>query len=180
MRLYVHNAEYELYGLPATTTPSEVMVASLLVDSFLSRPEGLLPTTVTEEMDTPTGGYVVATRLPLVSVALAYSGSAYNPTWVSLEIDKFEADLASGVIHFSGVPQMSRLRMIQSVGWSYDSIPSAIKLATSNLVRERQGASDMLPSWKRARAGDVEIERWSQNAVDAETATLLAPYRRIT
>ena len=84
MRLDLHNAEYELYGLPATTTPSEVMVASLLVDSFLSRPEGLLPTTVTEEMDTPIGGYVVATRLLLVSVALAYSGSTYNPTWVAL------------------------------------------------------------------------------------------------
>ena len=179
MRLYIHNAEYELFGLPATSTPSQVMVASLLVDSFCGRPEGLDETTVIEEMDTPVRGSVVATRLPLRSVSLSYTTDRAAPTWVDVSTDDFEADLTSGVVSFKNVPHPSRLRVTQAVGWTHENLPSAVKLATANLVRERQGASDFLPSWKRARAGDVEIERWSTEIVDRETATLLAPYVRV-
>lgn len=39
---YLQSAEYEAYGLPSSTTAAQVQQASILIDAYLKRPEGLV------------------------------------------------------------------------------------------------------------------------------------------
>ncbi len=102
--------------------------------------------------------------------------------WNDFPLSQCDFDSARGVCWFlpgtvrSG---FSRARLSYIAGWSYDSLPEAIKLATAAIVQSAIDSSGTPGNWKVLKDGDGMIERFSAGSFDVDTMSLLAPYRNV-
>ena len=71
----------------------------------------------------------------------------------------------------------SRVKLSYIAGWSYDTLPEAIKQAVAAIVRGGIDSGMPAGNWKMIKDGDATIERFSGGLIDAATMGLLSPYR---
>lgn len=189
---YILPADYATYSLPAGTAQPQVHAASAVVDGYLQRPVGAVYTAVNgvPSVMTSTGQPIQEVREPtgVGRVQLSYSPVAlvtlieqrYLGTWKTIA---GTYDWAVGGLLWLDSPALTffgdgSLRITYLSGWDYASLPAAIKQAVANIIGFATSAN-MPGNTKRMRAGDSEIERFDDTAMDGDTRAMLAPYRRI-
>jgi hypothetical protein len=200
---YLSAAEYQAYGLEATTGPSWITAASMVIDSYCRRAT-LAVAQYAERLRVAAGRNTVRlTYLPLAIVAPAASplitvrGRYATPrrgewayedigsdvslafglpgTW--LEMDPSEIDCCT---------ETGELTLpINALGLSYGEldvvytagvavIPEAIKVACAQIVKNAQATPAL-----NVRAGNLQrmhLEYFSDSLVDQNVRAMLAPY----
>lgn len=188
---YLDEAEYGLFGLPATTELSEVVTASTLVDAHLERPEGLIHDgsvmeatgrPVVEDRVVPSNRLILLGRRPTPVVLTVVIGRICVPFDFSAPITGWELEQWDGRLYLPGtIDWPSRARITFLSGFLRAELPADVKLATAICVRSRAATPDLPAGVKKAKAGDAALE-WGAGprpVVDDEVARLLAPYRRV-
>lgn len=116
------------------------------------------------------------TEYNLLATVSAFGGPPawvpVDPTTCSLSPTTGEVWVPAGILlsYYSDV----RLRYV--AGWTYATLPVAVKQACANLIK---AAGDMPVSVnaRSFRKADIAIEQFDSSQVDDDTAALLAPYR---
>lgn len=188
--LYLQAKDYPLFGVSSETTADAIVRASIQIDAYLRRPEGLLSSDglvmdrtgepIVETFLVPASRRVVLTRSPIVAVLKTEATDINKETWSEVYRVSGSVDYATGEYLLpDAVGRPARVRVSYTAGWAYALLPDDIKLACASLVNQL-GQMDGLPSnIKRATVGDASYERFAPGAFDPEVAALLARYRRV-
>lgn len=202
--VYLEPADYSAFGVDPATDPSVILRASLIIDGFLDRRDGLLYTVqsgvpvymsktlfpIREILEVPLSQHVTLSYTPLVSVLSIKSNQKfrYNSCYPN------SAPFFQDITNFTFMPGYSDLWMgsafprseaiIQYIGgWTYDTLPSEIKQACANIVNLINDGiiSGNVRKWQ---AGDTSITFGVPNTgietlfVDEDTARMIVPWRR--
>lgn len=189
---YILPADYAFYSLPPTTAQAQVHAASAVVDGYLQRPAGAVYTlsgqvptvmtstgkTISERREFSRRGEVQLSYAPVALVTLIEQ--RFNGAWVTVsgtpnwsEDGRLWTDSPS--LQFFGTGD---LRITYVAGWDYASLPAAIKQAVANIITFANTAN-MPGNTKRLKAGDSEIERFDDTAMDGDTRAMLSPFKRV-
>jgi hypothetical protein len=189
---YILPADYAFYSLPANTAQAQVHAASAVVDGYLQRPAGAeytlagqTPTVmkstgqaIQERREFPRRGELQLSYSPVALVTLIEQRNQGAWVTVSGSYD-WSVDgriwLDNPALNFVGDGD---LRVTYLAGWDYASLPAPIKQAVANIIGFSNTAN-MPGNTKRMKAGDSEIERFDDTAMDGDTRGMLAPYRRV-
>lgn len=117
-----------------------------------------------------------AVTFPLAELA----GGAAPPDWAEFSLSACDINYETGAVTiFPGLPQSgfneARLRYV--AGWQYATLPEAIKRATANLVRNAIDSADLPGNVRMVKSGDAAMEKFRDSVLDADTVSLLQPYR---
>jgi len=201
---YLAPAEYESYGLEASTPVSWVAAASSLIDSYCRRPT-LGVSTFTERIRlVPGRNCVRLTYLPLVidgqaTSPLVSARGRYAPprrgedaalwdiandvslvfalpgTWV--DIDVTAMDYFSDTGEVSWLPNPLGL-MFQELEITYTAgfatIPDAVKFACAQIVRNAQATPAL--NVHTSTLNNMHLEYFADTLLDQTAKTFLAPY----
>ncbi|MFZ1129525.1 MAG: hypothetical protein WBV31_04330 [Terriglobales bacterium] len=201
---YLQPAEYELYGLEATTALSWVTAASAIVDAHCRRVT-LAVNQYTERMRTENGRRPVRlTYLPLNPVApatsaivsararyatprrgeLEYEEVMWDAamafgipgTWVDLNVADLDVFLETGEVTLP----------VNALGWTFTEVeiaytaglnpfPDAVKVACAQLVKNAQ-ATPALNVKRNVLPDRMQLMYFSDSLLDETVQSLLAPY----
>jgi hypothetical protein len=179
--VYLEPSDYAAYGVAVGTDPAIVLRASLFVDGFLDRRDGLLYTEsmgepvymtktglpIREIYDIPLSQHITLSYTPLVKVLSIKANNKFQynavypnapPNFVDITNFTFEAgysDLWVG----SAFPRTQAI--IKYIGgWTYATLPSEIKQAVANIVNVMTGIAGGIISTgnvTKFQAGDTSI-----------------------
>jgi hypothetical protein len=189
---YILPADYAFYSLPAATAQSQVHAASAVVDGYLQRPAGAVYSVVNSvpAVMTSTGQPIQELREFSRHGGLQLSYSPVALVTLIEQRDSGQWRTISGTYDWSvggrlwlDAPTLNffgdgDLRITYLAGWDYATLPAAIKQAVANIIGFANTAN-MPGNTKRMKAGDSEIERFDDTAMDGDTRDMLAPYRRV-
>lgn len=189
---YILPGDYAFYSLPTDTTQAQVHAASAVVDGYLQRPAGAeytlvgqVPTTmkatgqaIQEQREFTRRGVLQLSYSPVTLVTLieqrnqgawvtvsgAFDWSVGGRLWLDNPALNFVSD--------------GDLRVTYLAGWNYAILPASIKQAVANII-VFSNTANMPGNTKRMKAGDTEVERFDDTAMDGDTRGMLAPYRRM-
>jgi hypothetical protein len=104
------------------------------------------------------------------------------PQWIPFDVRQAAVSVATGEIWVPAgllLAYYSEVRLRYVAGYSATAIPPAIKRATANIVTTLMNFSyaDANPAFKIVQAGGTKLERWSDSMMDADTKSLLEPFR---
>jgi hypothetical protein len=184
---YLSGGDLAAFGVP-NATATQVQAASGIVDGFLQRPAGCVYDPVAGQMlntgaplaETPHGRRVLVSYTPLalvLSITYRCGGVVQNVPWTY----GFSPD---GFIYpetFTSEPEWRfdkprHLLVTYLAGWTYATLPSAIKQATANILLAQQQVPT--PAFSMMKAGDTQFTRASKSLLDADTQAMIAPYKR--
>jgi hypothetical protein len=201
--IYLLSAEYEQYGLDATTPDFWIAAASAMIEAHCRRP-ALGVAEYTERQRVPIGRNTVRlTYLPLQALAPATSamiaarGRFGQPrkgegihadlthdvarafslpgTWTSLDVTQFDLDAHTGEVTFPGYALGLPFNEVEvTYTAGLDPIADELKFACAQIVRNAQA----IPSLN-VRSGTVDklrLEYFADSLVDPSVKTMLAPY----
>jgi hypothetical protein len=200
---YLEPAEYEEYGLEATTTLPWVKAASAIIDAHCRRAT-LAVSQYMERLRVAQGRNAVrATYLPMVAIPPATSaiasarGRYASPrrgewvneetaweaatafglpgTWTTLDVSKLDVCAETGQIELP----------MNALGWSFteleivytaglDPIPGGVKVACAQLVKNAQATPAL--NMKRGMLDRITLEYFEDSLLDESVRALLAPY----
>jgi len=185
---YLTGTDPTAFGIP-NATAAQVQAASGVVDAFLKRPAGCVYDPVGSVMlstgapivETPHGRRIMMSYAPVASVlAIKWwqAGTWQNVPW-SFGVD------AEGMIYVepSGTEwgwwhgAYRKLQVSYLAGWTYTTLPFAIKQATANVLLAQQEIQS--PAFAMAKSGDTQYTRASKSLLDDDTKAMLAPYQRM-
>jgi hypothetical protein len=150
--VYVKPDDYADYGIPSTTSPATVLRASLMVDAYLDRPDGLLYSVdedtglpvymektgqpIIEEYSLPLSQRITLSYTPLVAVlgVMNNASPVANPNFQIVPISgfSFTAGYSDLWIPYSIPRNVVRVSYIG--GWTYETLPSEIKMAVATIA----------------------------------------------
>lgn len=180
--VYLEPSDYANFGLPLTTSASVIVRASLMIDGFLDRKDGLLYTVsggepvsmtktgspIREIYDVPLSQHITLSYTPLVKVISIQANNKfiYNAPYPNMppnftDITNFTyepgySDLWVG----SAIPRTQAI--VKYIGgWTYSDLPSEIKQACANIALIL-GTSGLTPipitgNIAKFQAGDTSI-----------------------
>ena len=186
MSQYIQGADLSAFGVP-NATAAQIQQASLLIDTFTARPEGL---TYTGSVMDGSGAAIVETiRSPkrsgapiqlsrpnvaqVLSVQQAYPGI---PTWQAVSQFTFVDGIG---LWFNGAIFPGQIQVSYLAGWPYASLPAKIKQACANIINAVASYPEMNGNIQSLKAGDTAITRFKDTVLDADTKLMLAPYCRV-
>ena len=198
--LYLSTAEFVTFGLPDSTDPALIRVASDLVDSYCQR-ASVLVAQYTERTRLPQG--IPITRASYTPLAVPAGGQTPfvtlrarhgvprgpnadtlaemiapfggPPAWVDLDPAQVDYLAATGEIWLPtgifGVPY-SEVEMTYTAG--YDQVPESVKLACAQIIRN-------IESHPAAKVSAVQLDRlhleyFAGSLLDEDVRRLLGPY----
>lgn len=201
---YLATAEYETYGVDATTPSALVAAASAIIDAYCRRPS-LATTRYSERLRMMVGSNTVRlSYLPLSALAPASSpitaakarlalprrgerefvdevaeAVAYAfclpGTWNELDVNAIEISAETGEITFpTNVLGLPFNEVEISYTAGFAEIPDVVKFACAQLVRNAQATPAL-----NVRAGTLDrmqMEYFSDSLVDATIRQLLMPF----
>lgn len=213
--VYLDPADYADFGVPSTTSPAVVLRASLMVDAYLDRPDGLLYTIdedsglpvfmtktgnpITETYHVPISQHITLSYTPLVTVLGVLNNAifGYNtpapgvaPNFQELTNLSFTAGYSD--LWLPTASPTSQVRVSYIGGWTYETLPSEIKMAvatiTNNLGGGASGGAIISGNVTKFQAGGTAITfggtgggsaSWAKSIfIDNDTARMLAPWKR--
>jgi hypothetical protein len=201
--IYLGPEDYEVYGLPATTSAAQVAAASAMMEGFCRRPT-LGVQQYTERLRFAPGAMSVrVSYLPLAvgddgaakisaakarfahprkseCEALAWTGEVARAfglpgQWTDLAASQFEASASTGEV--SVFPSLLGLNF-NEIEVTYmagcDPVPEAVKFACAQVVRNAQAMPAL--SVKRSKVERLEMEYFGSSLIDDTVKLLLKPY----
>ncbi len=173
------------FGVP-NATAAQIQQASLLIDAYTARPEGLTYTgqvmdnteaPIVETLRTPKRpGYAVQLSRPNVAQVLSVQQSCLGlPNWQTLTQFSY---LDGEGLWATGLNLGTQLQVTYLAGWPYASLPARIKQACANIVSTISAYPDMSGNIQSLKAGDGAITRFKDTVLDADTKRMLSPYCR--
>lgn len=112
----------------------------------------------------------------LIAVLQTFGGP---PIWQNIDVrqadlrpDTGEVWLPAGMM----LAYYSDARMSYVAGYPAGSLPTAVKRATANVIRNAESAEYAPPNFRIAQAGGSKFERFSDSQLDTDTKKLLDPY----
>jgi hypothetical protein len=200
---YLEPAEYEEYGLEATTAAPWVKAASAIIDAHCRRAT-LAVAQYVERLRVGQGQSAIrATYLPMVALppatsAIASARARYaSPrrgewlneemaweaaaafglpgTWTTIDVSKLEVCRETGQIELP----------VNALGWGFseveivymaglDPIPGGVKVACAQLVKNAQATPAL--NLKRGMLDRMRLEYFEDSLLDENVRALLAPY----
>jgi hypothetical protein len=189
--LYLQAKDYALYSVPEGIDAGDVIRATILIDAYLRRPEGLLSSDglvmdatsapIRETYLTPARWQVVLTRTPVVAIRSVEVTNHFGQTaWREVDFSAGFVDEDSGLYALPPtVPYGTRVRVSYVAGWDYATLPGDVKLACATLLGQRDEMEGLSSNIKKAEVGDASFERFAPGAFDTELRALLQRYRRV-
>lgn len=186
MGLYLQGADLTTFGVPGASGP-QIQQASLLIDAYVARPEGL---TYTGQVMDNTGapivetkrspkrpGYAIMLSRPNVAQVLSVQQSWLGvPNWQALTDFSF---LDGEGLWVSGAHLGAQLQITYLAGWLYANLPARIKQACANIIGTISAYPDLSGNIQSLKAGDTAITRFKDTVLDADTKRMLSPYCRV-
>jgi hypothetical protein len=195
--IYLQSSDYATYGLPSTTSQSEIIKASAIIDGYLNKPDGLLYDVDINNIPvvmSATGLPIkykskinlnlvnVLGYTPIVNVVSAYySLNSGLPSFILWDSSKYSFSLED--FYSSGYAGL-QIIVNYVAGWTYAGLPYQIKQACANIVLFLQNGI-ISGNVSGIRAGDTEIKlgisgnlSYYNAFVDPATASLLRSFRR--
>lgn len=111
----------------------------------------------------------------LLSTLSAFGGP---PTWTPFFTPASSMNTQTGEIWVPAgtlLSYYSTIKMRYVAGWSYDTLPSQIKVATGMIV-DAMATAPMGPQIRRFNAGKLQIERFADTVLDGDIKSMLRPY----
>lgn len=199
---YLQPTDYAMYGLPADTTDDWITMASALMDSYCHR-TSLNPTQYEERLRmTAREQSVRLSYLPLVSISpntsplisvqVRYSrprrGEMFEPayeqiawafglpgSWSTLNPADIDLTANTGELTFPfnilGLPY-NEVDVVYTAGLS--TIPDTVQMACAQIVKNAQSTPGL--NVKASKIDTMQMEYFSNNLIDSQTAALLQPY----
>ncbi|HEY0564723.1 MAG TPA: hypothetical protein VGC88_04015 [Terriglobales bacterium] len=200
--IYLGPEDYEVYGLPATTSAAQVAAASAMIESFCRRPS-LGVQQYTERLRFAPGASSV--RLSFLPLATNTDGSA-NVTaakarfahprkgecealawtaevarafglpgqWANLTCSQFEATATGEISVFPSLLGLSFNEIEVTYMAGCDPVPEAVKFACAQVVRNAQAMPAL--SVKRSKVERLEMEYFGSSLIDDTVKALLKPF----
>jgi hypothetical protein len=187
MAEYLQGGDLAAFGVPSAT-PAQIQQASLLIDAYVDRPEGL---TFTGSVMDNTGAAIVETfRAPkrpaapvnvsrpnvdqILSIYCAYPNTN---TWTLISATDYEYVEGEGITFKSWLfPQ--RLKITFLAGFLYANLPVAIKQACANIITAQANFPELNGNIQSLKTGAASVTRFRDSVLDADTKRLLAAYCR--
>lgn len=185
--VYLHNAEYGVYGI-SDATAEDVIQASQLVDAYLNRPEGLIykastmkmvktDQVISEELPVPIGRVVMLSRFPVISVVSVTYYNGYELITVPLTNGHLQ-DQRYYVPTL--LPTKCRATFNYIAGYPDQlALPFQIRSSCAAIVKSIKANCDMSGNIKFQKAGDAELERFRDTLFDADIRHSLSPWVRM-
>lgn len=129
--------------------------------------------------DQITGAYYDNSILAVFSTA-SWGGA---PPWLIFDVSQCGSNPSTGQLWVPVSVYLMRysdVRMFYTAGYAADSIPAPIKQACANITLSNGtliGTPMMNSNFKKMSAGDTMLERFKDVAIDAETSSLLEPFK---
>jgi hypothetical protein len=113
---------------------------------------------------------------------LAYVGAFGGPPmWTQFPLSDTDVNTVTGEVWIPPgllLAYFSDVRLRYVAGWSMDNLPTDIKQAVANIVRQAID-NPISGNIKTLKAGDATIQRFGASALDDDTKALLQPYRTL-
>lgn len=112
----------------------------------------------------------------LLAYVAAFGGP---PQWTQFDVNDVDVNTSTGTLWCPPgllLAYFSDVRLHYCAGWQINNVPSNIKQAVANLVRQ---AIDLPygPSAKLVKAGNATIQRFGNTLIDDDTKAILDPYK---
>lgn len=192
MAAYLQGSDLAAFGVP-NATASQIQQASLLIDGYLERPEGLIYTVDANgnplAMEntgapilqffrmSPRGRQLILLNRPNAQAVLSvqYAQNGYGlPVWQPVAGFQFQPGAGLYVpLDLSGY----QVQVQFIAGWLYVALPFAIKQACANIINGQSGFGEMAGNIQTLKAGTTQVTRFGPSVMDADTKALLSPYR---
>ncbi len=193
MAAYLQSTDLAAFDVP-NATAGQIQQASLLIDAFLQRPEGLIYTVdgsgnplamentgapILQSFRTsPRGRNLIALNRPNAQAVLSvqYAQNGYGlPVWRPVAGFQFQPGAGLYVpLDLSGY----QVQVEFIAGWLYAALPFAIKQACANIITAGSGVFQGINgNVQSVKAGDAQVTRFKDTVLDADTRALLQPYQ---
>lgn len=113
----------------------------------------------------------------LLAVIQTFGGP---PAWVSWDVNQASVSSTTGEIWVPAgllLAYYSDVRFWYVAGWAVAQIPQAIKQAVANIVNAMIQFPQMTGNVKSLKAGDTQIQRFTDTVLDSDTKTMLNPFK---
>lgn len=200
--VYLEPDDYSTFGVPSDVDPSAILRASLIIDGFLDRKDGLLYTEVSgspaymtktglpirEIYQVPISRHITLSYTPLQNVisvkqnlSFLYN-SSYTTGVPNFQDCNFNFEEGYSDLWTSANPR-SQAIVKYIGGWTYENLPSEIKMACatiSNMINDQIISGSVI----KYQAGDTAITFGiNENSdetlfIDQDTVKMLTPWRR--
>lgn len=184
--VYLHHAEYGVYGLDDAAA-EDVIQASSLMDGFMNRPEGLFYSDadsvmtktdqpIEETVPVPLRRAIMLTRFPVVRVL---SVSYWNGQAI-VDVPLTGGQVVDQLYYPPPLlPSRIRATIRYIAGYpGYQSLPVQIRSTCASVIKAVKANCDMSGNIKFQKAGDAELERFRDTMFDADTRQMLDPWIR--
>lgn len=189
MASYLQGTDLAVFGV-ANATAAQIAEASLLIDAYLNRPEGLIydagPPMVMDLTQQPIQSVIqvsprscrqiILDRKPVVSVLSVNWSVAPGLTWKA--VSNFSYVNGFGLT----LPPFYANTLVQVdfiAGWTYATLPSAIKQACASIVNSFMSSDVLTGNILSFKMGDGQVTRKDTSHLNESTQSLLRPWRRV-
>ena len=102
--------------------------------------------------------------------------------WIEFPVSQLDIDYQRGVLSLLPGPiplGFGRVRVNYIAGWSYSTLPFAIKQAVANIVNATIATPELAGNIQTLKAGDSTITKFRGGIMDQDTINMLAPFRTL-
>ena len=185
MGVYLQGADLTTFGVP-NASAAQIQEASLLIDSFLNRPEGLIhdtavmdntqqPITAVIRLGPRSYHQIILDRKPVASVLTVVFSTTGN-NWVPVQSFEYVQDYGL-VMPYTYANQLIQVTFL--AGWVYTELPFAIKQACANIVGVMTSSDELVGNILSFKMGDGQVTRKSTSHLSEDTVALLRPWKRV-
>lgn len=189
--VYLQSSDYAVYGVAASTTPTDVISASQLIDAYLQRDEGLLydatsktmlktDAPIVETLRIPHHRRIIFSRFPVVEILEI---SHFNGAQRVILTDRSGADLlaeSGDYVVPNSLPTRCPVTFKYVAGFpDYAHLPIAVRHACANVINNTVANCELSGNIKMQKAGDAQLERFHDSIFDSDTKYLLNAYIRV-
>jgi len=186
MAVYLQGADLAVFGVPNATVP-QILEASLLIDSFLNRPEGLIydtavmdntqqPITTVLQLSPRFYRQVILDRKPVATVLSVSSSSRIGNPWIPVQSFDYVQNFGL-VMPYTYANQLIQVNYL--AGWPYTELPFAIKQACANIINVMASSDELVGNILSFKMGDGQVTRKNTSHLSEDTQALLRPWKRV-
>ncbi len=191
MASYLQGTDLAAFGV-ANATATQIAEASLLIDSYLNRPEGLIydagPPMVMDltqqaiqsviQVSPRFCRQIILDRKPVVSILAVSWSVAPGLTWKTVSSSDFNYLEGYG-LSLSPFLANALVQVDFIAGWTYATLPSAIKQACASIVNSFMSSDVLTGNILSFKMGDGQVTRKDTSHLSESTRSLLRPWRRV-
>ena len=189
MAVYLQGSDPTAYGVAAATA-AQIQEASLLIDSFLDRPEGLIYDALTSPVMDNTqqpietviqlsprfNRQIILDRKPVSSIISVSSSFRAESPWTPVQSFNYIQNYGL-TLPYTYANQLIKINYV--AGWIYSELPFAIKQACANIINSILGTTELSGNILSFKMGDGQVARKDTSHLSSDTKALLRPWKRV-